>query len=466
MSLLLDALKSAPSATPPDEPEEEPLDPRATLELLIPKSAANETMALEPSPDTATTEPAIEAPGLVSEIAPPSILARDPLTLAGATPESVAPQPSPMPTTNARARDGALPPVRRSKKYGLLLVALVALAAGALVVKIVLRPSTNAVVYPEGGEGQPPAANTDPTPTPSSTHAVQVSSARPADQFAYTGDAPEIDLRATDAPLAATKSVAGDAASASVVSPISDEPEPATPGRRAREIHTAAPTAAPTASRVPATLSVTRSEGLSSIDRHVQAGYRALGSGNGASAQTEYLAALELDPNNVDGLMGSATIAARNGNSAAAAAAYAKVLKLEPGNPDATAAMTMLRSNGAASESDESRLKILIAGDDGSRPVLHAALGGVYAADARWTEAAQEYFTALSKDPGNPDMAFNVAASLDQNRNAAMALKFYQQAMAFARQRPAQIDLHAVEQRINQLKARVEVPPSGAAEAP
>jgi Tfp pilus assembly protein PilF len=448
MSLLLDALKSAPNTTVATEPEEEPLDARATLDLLAPKSAANETLALEPPADGAAAAPVAAAPEPTADIAPaPPIFARVPLTLAAGTAEPVARPPGPAPTTKARAPDAAPIPVDRTKKYGLLLVALVALTGVVLVGKILWRPSVNAVVYPEGGEPRQPSATINQTLTPSSIHAVQVSSARPADQFAYAGDAPEIDLRAADAE----------------VSPVSDEPTMAATSSPAPEIHTPVATATRITS---ARLSVTRSEGLSSIDRHVQAGYRALGSGNGASAQNEYLAALELDPNNVDGLMGAATVAARNGNSVVAAAAYAKVLKLEPGNPDATAAMTMLRHDAAASESDESRLKILIAGDDGSRPALHAALAGVYAADARWTEAAQEYFSALGKDPGNPDLAFNVAASLDQNRNAAMALKFYQQALAFARLRPAQIDLHAVEQRINQLKARVEVPPSGAAETP
>jgi len=220
------------------------------------------------------------------------------------------------------------------------------------------------------------------------------------------------------------------------------------------------------AARAPsAALSVTRSEGPSPIDRHVQAGYQALASGNVANAQTEYFAALELDPNNVDAWMGAATVAARGGNSKAAAAAYAKVLKLEPGNPDATAAMSTLGANGSSGENDESRLKILIASGDGGRPALHAALAGVYAADARWTEAAQEYFTALAKDPGNPDLAFDVAASLDQNRNPGMALTYYRQALAFAGQRPTQIDRHALEQRIAQLQARA-APPPGVSEAP
>jgi Flp pilus assembly protein TadD len=205
--------------------------------------------------------------------------------------------------------------------------------------------------------------------------------------------------------------------------------------------------------------------GLSPIDQHVQAGYRALAAGDIATAKNQYLTALALDPNNVDGLMGTGAVAARDGQAVVATAAYAKVLKLEPGNPDATAAMAMLRHDGTANESDESHLKILIAAD-GDRPALHAALAGVYAADGRWTEAAQEYFAALGKDPGNPDLAFNLAASLDQNRKTAMALKFYQQALVFAHQRPAQIDLRAIEQRIKQLNLRLAVKSSGTSGTP
>jgi Flp pilus assembly protein TadD len=197
----------------------------------------------------------------------------------------------------------------------------------------------------------------------------------------------------------------------------------------------------------------------------VQAGYLALAGGNVANAQTEYFAALALDPNNVDALMGVAAVAARDGNSKAAAAAYTKVLKLEPGNPDATAAMASLGGNGSTGENNESRLKILIASGDGGRPALHAALAGVYAADSRWPEAAQEYFTALAKDPGNPDLAFDLAASLDQNRNPGMALAYYGQALLFARQRPTQIDLRAIEQRMAQLQAHMARAP-GSAETP
>ena len=83
-----------------------------------------------------------------------------------------------------------------------------------------------------------------------------------------------------------------------------------------------------------------------------------------------------------------------------------------------------------------------------------------YAADARWADAAQEYFIALSLDPSNSDLAFNVAASLDQNHKAAAALTYYAQALALAKLRPAQIDVHAIEERIGKLQARIETRPA------
>jgi Flp pilus assembly protein TadD len=330
----------------------------------------------------------------------------------------------------------------RAKTYALAGAALAALVGIWIVGKSLWWPSTNAINYPAVGEVQQTPAVVEAT-TPS-TAAVQVSSARPADQFAYSGNAPEIDLRNTEPPSNAT--AAENALGPAIATPPSGGVPPPSATRHARGAATRGSSAA---------LSVTRSEGPSPIDRHVQAGYLALAGGNAANAQAEYFAALELDPNNVDALMGAATIAARDGNSKAATTAYMKVLKLEPGNPDATAAMAALGANGASGENNESRLKILIASGDDGRPALHAALAGVYAADSRWPEAAQEYFTALAKDPGNPDLAFNLAASLDQNRNSGMALAYYGQALLFARQRPTQIDLHAIEQRMDQLQAHV-----------
>ncbi len=410
MSLLLDTLKSTAAEDPgagvepeASESQEEPLDGPATLALLasrpIAQPNAETTLSLVPTSGM-TTDPPAAAPERLAPAPVESSLLEP--SLVGAAP---AQGPVRAAAANPRAVVTAPPTKPRAKAYALTGAALAALVGIGIVGKSLWWPGTNAVIYPAGGEvQQTPAVVAETTP---STAAVQVSSARPADQFAYTGNAPEIDLHNTEPP--ASTAAAENALGSQIAMP------------RARASI--------------ATLSVARSEGPSPIDRHVQAGYLALGAVNIANAQTEYFAALELDPNNVDALMGAATIAARDGNSKAAAAAYAKVLKLEPGNPDATAAMASLGATAPNGESNESRLKILIAGGDGGRPALHAALAGVYAADSRWPEAAQEYFTALAKDPGNPDLAFNVAASLDQNRNPVMALAYYGQALIFARQR-------------------------------
>jgi tetratricopeptide (TPR) repeat protein len=424
MSLLLDALKpsessSAESGESHAEDQEEALDARATLELLVPdpKQMAPEALSLAPVSEAATVAPApavyVRAPAAAAR--EPAAAARDP---AAAAREPAASSPGNRATTaNAASQP--------TSKFSLALMMLIVLGGVGLAVKL-LWPKSYVVTYPESGESTPQAA-TGPQPGPVSLHAVQVPPTRPADRFAYVGGAPEIDLHETNAPPAAV-------------------PKPAPlPAESTPPPHRPAATAA---------FSVTRTEGESAIYRHVKAGYQALASGNVVSAQREYLAALEIDANSIDALLGAAAAAARDGKPAVASAAYAKVLKLEPGNPDATAAIAMLNHDAAAGEYNESHLKILIASDDGSRPALHAALGGVYAADRRWSEAAQEYFSALAKDPGNPDLAFDVAASLDQNRNAVMALNFYQQALGFARQRPAQFDVHAVEERVSRLQAK------------
>jgi Flp pilus assembly protein TadD len=491
MSLLLDALKPTeaedsgagikPEAS---ESQEEPLDGPATLALLASRPIAHTnsqtTLSLVPASSIATV-PAASAEPL--DLAPvessppgPSLVGPAPVGLGLAAPEPVAeiartvPNPERAPgaaagrtaeaapapgraaaaPANPRAVATAPPSTPRAKTYALAGAALAALVGVGIVGKSLWWPSTNAIIYPAVREIQAPGVVEATTPP---IAAVQVSSARPADQFAYTGNAPEIDLRNTEPPTRAT--APENALGPEIAMPPAGG---APPPSATRHAHRAA-----TRSSI-ATLSVTRSEGPSPIDRHVQAGYLALGTGNVANAQTEYFAALELDPNNVDALMGVATVAVRDGNSKAATAAYTKVLKLEPGNPDATAAIASLGGNGSTGENNESRLKILIASGDSGRPALHAALAGVYAADSRWPEAAQEYFTALAKDPGNPDLAFNVAASLDQNRIPGMALAYYGQALIFARQRPTQIDLRAIEQRMSQLQAQVGRSP--APEAP
>jgi Tfp pilus assembly protein PilF len=438
MSLLLDALRTTQSSPPAlAEPQDDALDGRETLKILTAENEANSDLTLEsiqPSPAAVPAAASLDAAVPPRETAAAS---RNSAMTQGSAAAASSPTLSP-----------ALPPTlprSAARRYAAMLAAAVAVVTVVMVGKSLLHTRSNPVIYPDAAS--PPASAGQPAIRPA-TSPVKVPS-RPASQFSYAGAAPEIELHDAALPDA-----------------FRTPAHPVTKAGSADAPRTAVAATAAAAPKTRRDFSVTPSPGLSSIDQHIAAGYRALGAGNIASAQREYRSALELDPNNVDALLGTASAAARGGNPAMAGAAYAKVLRLEPGNKDATAALTILSRDPAAAEANESRLKVLIAADSERRPGLHTALAGVYAADARWTDAAQEYFIALSMDPGDSDLAFNVAASLDQNHNFAAALSYYAQALAFAKQRPGQIDVRAIEGRMRQLQARIEVRPAITRAAP
>jgi tetratricopeptide (TPR) repeat protein len=432
MNLLLDALKTAESSpTAPYEQQEEPLDGAEILTILT-ENAASNSLTLEASPVSAA--PTAPPPSPTAAL-PPRNQTNAVFDSAGRA-------------THARAT--TLPPQAMSplKRYAVMFAAAVAAVIVIMFGKSLLQPTANPSGDPDAGET--PTAVTRPAAAPD-TSPIQVLSARPASQFSYAGDAPEIDLKQ-------------DVIAPAEVRTASDSPirTTATDARGARL--PVAPSAAD--HTMQRTLSVTTSAGLAPVDQRIEAGYRALATGNVTNARRDYLAALELDPNNIDALLGIAGTAARDGNAAVAIAAYKKALTLEPGNMDATAALAMLIPDRSAGEANESRLKIMIAADAEQRPALHTALAGVYAADARWADAAQEYFIALSQDPSNSDLAFNVAASLDQIHKTAAALTYYAQALEFAKRRPAQIDAPAIEKRISQLQARTDSRPPTPKAAP
>jgi Flp pilus assembly protein TadD len=433
MSLLLEALKSTdPGPAPSVDSQEEPLGGREILKVLTEKAPVSAALTLESNPDAA----AAAFPDWSPE--PPAV--REPALAPPPEPARRSPKPS-----------IALIPAQASplRRYGTMLAMAIVVVVVVLLGKSMLQPRAAPMVYPDTGEAA--AAGTAQPPVSPTTGPVEVA-VRPASQFSFSGSAPEIDLHENTLAPAAIHAPSGaahrliradaDPVGAAVAAPI------------------------PESSASQRTLSVARSTGQSSVDRHIADGYRALMSGNIEIAKHEYLVALDLDPNNIDALMGTASTAARLGNAAIATTAYSKVLSLEPGNTDATAALAMLSHDRMADETNESRLKIMIASDSQRGPALHTALAGVYAADARWADAAQEYFIALNGDPGNSDLAFNLAASLDQNRNAAAAITYYNQALAFAKLRPAQIDVNAVEKRVGQLQARIEAHPANPTAAP
>jgi Tfp pilus assembly protein PilF len=435
MSLLLDALKTRESSAPSSaDSHEEALDGREALKILTARMDANSTLTLESPAGEAAMDSAAPLDSGVAQRASPRTTAT-PHAVAAALPSGL---PPPL-----HAAPLAASPARR---YALMLGAAVTVVIVVLVGKSLLSKNSTPINYPDPAES-PQVAAVQPSKPPDSA-AVQVPT-RPASQFSGV-NAPEIDLR-EDVLRPAANQAALDAARKT---------------SRAENSAAGAAAASNPAVLPRHSLSVTPSSGLASIDKHIEAGYRALASGDLATARREYHDALELDPNSIDALLGTASAAARAGNASVAAAVYAKVLKVEPGNNDATAALAILNRDPTAAEVNESRLKLMIASDGERRPALHAALAGVYAADARWADAAQEYFIALSMDQGDANLAFNLAASLDQNHNAAAAVTYYAQALAAAKLRPAQIDARAIEARISQLQARLEVQPATPRAAP
>ncbi|MGA9163135.1 MAG: tetratricopeptide repeat protein [Thiobacillus sp.] len=131
--------------------------------------------------------------------------------------------------------------------------------------------------------------------------------------------------------------------------------------------------------------------------------------------------------NNVDALLGLATIASVQNREADAQRLYREVLDIDPRNAAAQGALLDLLGN-SDSQATESRLKTLIERDP--NPQLYQTLGNLYASQARWSDAQAAYFEAYRGAPDSADYAFNLAVSLDQLHQASAALTYYEKALA------------------------------------
>lgn len=218
----------------------------------------------------------------------------------------------------------------------------------------------------------------------------------------------------------------------------------------------------PTASPAPAnTASPSSSSPTFSINNQepltVRA-YQALQAGRLADARNAYTQALRADPRDVDALLGLASLARRDGDTTAASDYYDRVLRQEPRNATAHAGLVALNGGGDPSQA-ESRLKSLIGmsqsdnqrlqnSDANATSALHFALGNVYAAQRRWSEAQQAYFKAYAADEGNPDTLYNLAISLEHLNQKPLARQYYERALQASLQRIAGFERAQAEQRI------------------
>jgi tetratricopeptide (TPR) repeat protein len=173
-------------------------------------------------------------------------------------------------------------------------------------------------------------------------------------------------------------------------------------------------------------------------------GYEAFTAGRLEASRSEYEQLLKSEPKNGEALLGMAAISLRLGQSNQSEAFYLRAIEADPMDTLAQAGLISLRAQADADPvQSESRLKNLIAAQP-EVPALHLALGNLYARQKRWNEAQQAYFKAYTGDGDNPDVIFNLAVSLDQLHQPALAAEYYRQALASAANRqvgfaPAQV---------------------------
>ena len=186
------------------------------------------------------------------------------------------------------------------------------------------------------------------------------------------------------------------------------------------------------------------------VESDVALAYRQLLNGDLTASRAAYERALRQDSRQSDALYGLATINLREGKSVEAAGIFRHLLEMNRNDATALAGLVGLSTQGDPAPL-ESHVKSLLAAQ-GSNPVLHFALGNLYARQQRWSEAQQAYFDAMSGDADHPDYLFNLAVSLDQLHQDKLAARYYQLALEAAARRPAAFAMQEADVRLKQLR--------------
>ena len=195
---------------------------------------------------------------------------------------------------------------------------------------------------------------------------------------------------------------------------------------------------------------ITITPSVLAVDPLVERAFESYQRGDLAGSREAYQQVLQREPLNRDALLGLAAIDVRARSYDTAEARYIKLLELDPRDVNAQVGLIALRGQVDPVQS-ESRLKTLIATNPDAIQ-LHFALGNQYAQQARWADAQAAYFKAYAGDSENADFAFNLAVSLDHLRQKALALQYYNRALALAANRPVSFELTQIHARIQELQ--------------
>jgi len=182
----------------------------------------------------------------------------------------------------------------------------------------------------------------------------------------------------------------------------------------------------------------------------LEGAYQAYNAGDLPKARADYQQVLRSNPDSRDALLGLAAVETQTKRYDAADRYYTRLLELDPRDANAQAGLIGLRGQ-VDPLAAESRLKNMIAAQP-EAGFLHFTLGNQYAAQGRWAEAQQAYFQAYASDPEHPDVAYNLAISLDRLHQIKPALEYYRRALALAEGRPVSFDKAQVSKRVAQLE--------------
>jgi len=197
----------------------------------------------------------------------------------------------------------------------------------------------------------------------------------------------------------------------------------------------------------------------------LQDAYSAAARGDMAAAKKGYEQIIEVDRNNGDAWIGLATLAINSGDSVGATHYYRRALEIDPSDSVALAGLLGLQA-AVEPQEYEARLRQYIV-HDGAQPVLLAALGKLLARQGRWLEAQEVFFQAFSADPTQPDVAFNLAVSLERIHQPDAAVSFYRRALQLSQNHGSHFDQGLAKERIAALSSgsAAGAAASGAADA-
>lgn len=405
MSLLMDALRKA------EEAKRNQALATPEVEVTPEASAPPESSAIAEANPALSLEP-------LSTAEPDSPTAEPPPPPAAAEPRLPPPRPSPRvaPATERAQREtinnvfAAKQPARGNRAFALALAGLggLALIGMAAYVWWQLQPRSNLGATPQLATNLP------------------VASLPPAPAIAQTTPAP-IEVQATASTPASTNNTQWDSSK-----------------------RLASPQDNPATIEAPSPIRVTHSR--LRVNPLIEEGYNALQQGKLPQAQQAYERMLATEPKNIDALYGLAAIALHRQQPATAEDYYLRILEADPRDALAHAGLAGLNGR-AAGGNTESRLKILIAEQPGVA-ALHFALGNLYAQSQRWRDAQQAYFLAYRNDSETPDVAFNLAVSLDQLHQDKLAAKYYAEALRLADTRPGGFSRDQAQLRLRELQGQ------------